>query len=301
VEKKLDVFLRGGLGNQLFQYAAGLYMARKHKVKLVFRKDLLPAEIDSIGGISRWPIQITDFEMEGWVSGPRNQPKDKTHIFSKSMQVQRFIGDHSGDLLLRFGVLAGEKSREFDFQKMNRLRIINSYCGSATPALSLGDTLRNQIRNVINPSDAFQSMLQKAKTSSPIIVHLRLGDYVGLKGLYGEVDLRALGLELERLRNLHGTEVWLFTDSPEQLNSQELNQLKVSQIFGPETLEKPIENLVLMSTGSHIVCANSTFSWWAAFLKGEVPSVSYPSQIVAANKIFSRDMILDGWISYGSN
>lgn len=301
MEKKLDVFLRGGLGNQLFQYAAGLYMARKHRAKLVFRTDLLPMKADSIGGISRWPIQITDFDMEGFAYGRRNQPEGKTNSFSKGMQVQRFIGDHGGDLLLRFGIVAGEKSKEFDFEKSKRLRIINSYCGSAAPAVSLGDELRNQIRHVISPSDQFQAMLQKAQTSAPIIVHLRLGDYMGLKDLYGEIDLRALRLEVERLRELHGSEVWLFTDSPEQLNAQKLNQLRVSQIFGPERLKKPIENLVLMSAGSHIVCANSTFSWWAAFLRGEGPSVSYPAQIVAANKIFSREMILDGWIPYVGN
>ena len=58
---EVSVFLRGGLGNQLFQYSAGLKISRMTGKKLILRTDLLPIQEDKIGGISRWPNQISEF------------------------------------------------------------------------------------------------------------------------------------------------------------------------------------------------------------------------------------------------
>lgn len=49
------VQLRGGLGNQLFQYAAGVSVSSRHQTDLDIDVSLLPAHTVSRGGVRRWP------------------------------------------------------------------------------------------------------------------------------------------------------------------------------------------------------------------------------------------------------
>jgi len=56
-----------------------------------------------------------------------------------------------------------------------------------------------------------------------------------------------------------------------------------------------------LAAGSHLITANSTFSWWAAFLKGEGDQVSIPNDSRSEHTIFSQSMRLQGWVPYGKN
>ncbi len=301
VMKDVKVYLRGGLGNQLFQFAAGTYLARLQDENVVFRKDLLPSEPDSIGGISRWPEQITEFAGAETKPVGGSQPRGRTNFLSKLMQAQRLLGDSSGQLLPRFGIVAGERVAALNIPPIKRVRIVNSYCSSLLPALSLGDELREQIKNVANPSTLYSLLLEQAAEEAPVMVHVRIGDYAGLADLYGKPDFGHIGGELARVRETNSSPIWLFTDSPQEISRELQRDLDVSRIIGPHELQRPIENLVLLATGSHLICSNSTFSWWAAFLRGNGPSVAFPKLKTIPHRIFADDMILEGWVPYGDN
>lgn len=294
----LEVFLRGGLGNQLFQYAAGLFLAKRQGDQLIVRTDLLPLERDSIGQVSRWPVQITDFKFEGVLRSRTYQPQNGTHFLSKLLQVQRMMGDKSPKLLPSLGVLAGEKSASWDFLNMSRIKTINSYCSSSTPATELGDFLRAQILEVLEPSQSFQQLSEQAISDEPTMIHMRLGDYMLLKDLYGETKIEDLDEALGRRSASARRPVWLFSDSPDSIDPKVVERLGVDKVVGPETLQKPLETLILMSSGSDLFCANSTFSWWAAFLKSDRGSVFYPTPAQIPNVIFRDDIILPGWTPY---
>jgi hypothetical protein len=293
------VFLRGGLGNQLFQYAAGMFLSRKQNEDLELRHDLLPNAWDSIMDIPRCPVQLDSFRFEGTLCCNKSQPAGKTHFFSKVLQLQRVLADIAPKLFLRMGVLAGETSNSPDFLTLQSVRTLNAYCTSLIPALMLGESLRKQIRDVVNPSPMFLDLSRQASASSPIIVHIRLGDYLKLSHLFGATDYDAISKEIDRVKNSNFAPVWLFTDSPSDLTHGIEQSLGVSRIVGPDTIESPVENLVLMASGSHFIAANSTFSWWAAFLKGEGGHVSFPKTLGSGHNIFSKDMTLKGWRSYG--
>lgn len=294
----VTIFLRGGLGNQLFQYAAGLYLSRMQEEELEIRHDLLPIEWDNISGIPRCPVQVGEFKFEGRLSCKMNQPTGGTHFVSKRLQLQRVFADIFPNSFLRFGILAGESKIHPDFSSIGRIRKINSYCFSRVPAQSLGDSLRMQLKEVVNPSSGFLDLVGEAYESAPIIMHVRLGDHLRLTHLYGATDFESVKNEVNRVRELRSRPVWLFSDSPWTLPQGLTESLRVEKIVGPETIESPIENLVLMSLGSHFVAANSTLSWWVAFLKGEGDAVSFPANLGSRANIFSPNMILSGWKSF---
>jgi hypothetical protein len=293
------VFLRGGLGNQLFQYAAGLFLSRKQNEDLELRHDLLPDAWDSILDVPRCPVQLDRFRFEGALVRKAYQPAGKTHFLSKVLQLQRVLADRVPKLFLRLGVLAGETSNPPDFVSLKSVRTINAYCSSSIPAVNLGESLRKQIRDVVNPSPMFLDLSKQAAVSRPIVVHIRLGDYIKLAHLFGATDYEAISKEIARVKKSSPSSVWLFTDSPSDLTQGIEQSLGVSRIIGPDDVSCPVENLVLMAAGSHFIAANSTFSWWAAYLKGEGNHVSFPKASGSGHNIFSEGMTLKGWSAFG--
>jgi len=296
----IEIFLRGGLGNQLFQYATGLYLADKQNEEAIFRSDLLPLQADSIAKVSRWPIQISDFNFRGTIVSKSNQPYGLTNGFSKLMQVGRFIGDHLPQVMTRLGVLAGESYSPDDFSALPPIRQINSYCTSAQPVKALGDKLREQITSLVNPSGKFKDIITESEEIKPTVVHLRLGDYRELQELYGSANFDKLSKAIESESGTLGGPVWLFTDSPEDIGIELQNRLGVTRILGPNLLQAPIENMIAMSSGANLFCANSTFSWWAAFLKGPNGNVFYPEATGIPIRVFKGDMVLWDWRCYDS-
>ena len=295
----IEVFLRGGLGNQLFQYAAGLYLSRKQGEELVLRGDLLPLYPDAVANVSRWPVQITDFSSEGSIVSRSNQPPGATSTYSKIMQMRRMLGDRFETVMRRLGYLVGDTVNPGDFSKLNRIRVIDSYCASVQPASDLGDELRSQLLDLRRPSQEFSDLIYESRAEMPINVHLRLGDYRYLTNFYGSEDFGVLSEVVSDIRKSSDSPVWLFTDSPGDFSKETAKKLTVTRVVGPRNLTTPIENLVALSSGSHLVCANSTFSWWAAFLKGPNGLVHYPRPKHSLLNIFSGEMVMAGWEPYG--
>ena len=106
----------------------------------------------------------------------------------------------------------------------------------------------------------------KASAEKPIIVHVRLGDYLNEKDFgvlseeYYQSSIRDLWASGE-----YGA-IWAFSDEPERAGSflpQELS----SQIFWvPQEGLSSVQVLQLLRLGHAYVIGNSTFSWWGAFL-----------------------------------
>jgi hypothetical protein len=134
--------------------------------------------------------------------------------------------------------------------------------------------------------------------TSPTMVHLRLGDYKTLSHIYGVVDINLIAKLVRDEQDRASRPIWIFTDSPEDLTPKATNALNASRVIGPSDLSRPIENMVLMSLGGNIVCSNSTFSWWSAFLKGERGKVFFPKNAGLSHQIFSPSMVNDRWSTY---
>ena len=292
---KVSVYLRGGLGNQLFQYAAGLYFAQKQGFALEVRTDLLPKNEDHIGGVSRWPMQLDSFSMSGEVFSKSNQPNSRTNVLAKVMQVQRVLGDIVPTVLHSIGIIASERSGMPNSANLNKVSVLNSYCLAREPAEHLGEQLRSQIKRVRGPSLEYRQLRLQSESERPIILHVRLGDYLQLSNVYGSTDFNLLAKTVNQIKVLSPAPVWVLTDSPDRINKEFVSNLEAVKIVGPETLSRPIEILNLLSSGSHIVCANSTLSWWAAFLCGPRTQVWFPRPCNAPGIIFRDEMILGGW------
>lgn len=295
---KLRVYLRGGLGNQLFQYAAGLYFAQKQGFTLEVRTDLLPKREDRIGGVSRWPMQLDSFSRSGEALSKANQPSSRTNLFAKVMQIQRALGDLVPKSMYALGIIASERAGMPNSANLKRVTVLNSYCISSVPAVHLGEDLKSQIKRVREPSLEYRNLRLQSEIEQPIILHVRSGDYLQLSNVYGSTDFNLITKTINQIKALSPAPVWLFTDSPESIDKEFVSNLEVVKIVGPDVISRPIEVLNLLSSGSHLVCANSTLSWWAAYLCGTRTQVWFPGRGNPTSSVFLDEMILGDWKMY---
>jgi hypothetical protein len=294
-KNEIHVFLRGGLGNQLFQYALGLHISITQDKGLVIREDLLPESEDEIGGVSRWPNQIRHFEHSGPNFSRSHQPKSDTNLFGKFMQAQRMLGDSAPGLLLRLGIYGADTSALLGDELLTKnLGTVNGYAVSKFFALAQKESITDQVHAIAHPSRAFETLDAEIRAKSPIVVHLRMGDYLPLAEIYGNISTKFIH---EGLASLSGTDrlpTWIFTQNEDDLGKDLLETINPERVIDSKVLNRPIENLMLMSHGGGLICSNSTLSWWAAFFAVNQQNVIVPRYGRKTNA-FAPDTTLDSW------
>jgi hypothetical protein len=103
---------------------------------------------------------------------------------------------------------------------------------------------------------------------NPIDLHVRRGDYVGSKN----VGLLSQNYYIDAVQHLetNGRQLWIFSDDLNQARKemQALDGFRRKWISSTE-LNRPFENLCLLSIAQDIDIANSTYSYWAAILNNQ--------------------------------
>jgi hypothetical protein len=111
-------------------------------------------------------------------------------------------------------------------------------------------------------------MAKKITTTEPVIIHLRLGDYLEQPEIWGVLDKRYYSNGLKLIQNkMNISEVWVFSDDfkAAKFILKDLEDFDLKFIDSSEG-QDPAEVLKLMSMGVAQVVSNSTFSLWAAVI-----------------------------------
>jgi Glycosyl transferase family 11 len=140
-------------------------------------------------------------------------------------------------------------------------------------------------------------ILNQIERTSSVAIHVRRGDYTTshaamLHGLKGYEYYSAAVSEIGRGSN----EFYIFSDDP--IASRELvDQLGlVATIIQPSLI--PSTDLFLMSKCKKIIIANSTYSWWAAYISNAEKVVAPREWFADAklSKVYS-DILMPNWIA----
>ncbi|MBK1827831.1 alpha-1,2-fucosyltransferase [Haloferula rosea] len=141
----------------------------------------------------------------------------------------------------------------------------------------------------------FEALADRLREPSSVAVHVRRSDYVGNRDvarLDHDYYLRAMNRIRESVR---GARFHVFSDDPVWcsgvFNGRDVSVNEHSDPFAP------LVDLHLMSLASHHIIANSTFSWWGAWL-GTKPG----QQVLMPDVWFERgihapieEKLLEGW------
>lgn len=281
---KVCVALDGGLGNQMFQYAAGRALALRTRATLA---------LDLRGIIRRGqrPYGLGDFVLgeatELIVEGAPPRRGRLARLLARlsgappSFREAGFAYDERSEGL-------GAPVRLEGYFQSER------YFAAAAETIRADFTARAGLRGEV---DALAGSLLPAGPS--ISLHVRRGDYTdpavmkvhGLMGAdYYERALRALA------DRTGPATVCVFTDDPAWVRAH--LRLPPDTRFVSEHTRSALQDLIIMSRCSHHVTANSSFSWWGAWLN---PS---PGKIVVTPErwfqpvagLDTRDLRPAGWL-----
>jgi hypothetical protein len=299
-DPKVEVFLAGGLGNQLFQYFAGLYVARELDRDLI----LLGQNIDHNHTFGLF--NIDSFGIEASVKSSQQLINPIViHVYS-ALKI-RLVS-----VLIHFLKLNKKESKD-SFEETSKL--IEYYKNRTSDRIQLRGYFQdflffkslkgeNTLLHLVNPSERFRFLLQECHEVRPIAFHVRLGDFVEgnnpqtIGSLSTDYYLSALSVL--KNRGITGP-IWVFSNDKQgaiNLFEGKLLDAKVKFIGSNFDLD-PAEDLLIMSKCKALVVANSTYSFWAGNLGGLEMQVIYPEQFTRAN-IYKISGIPNHWTSMPS-
>lgn len=262
----MKIFINGGLGNQLFQYAYSHIKANNIEVYLDFspRADR-PFELQKLIELCKHNTKIS---------------KTNEFLLKTRIKISRFSEKLPINLLSNL------------FFKVAKIRMeLNPF----TPIedenidenmLHLG--YFQHWKNVENSWDLFGSeIISYLKTISikpdlqfnpltTILMHIRQGDLINVKETMGVIDSSYYSNGISIIQNSNNKvdfKIVVLTD--DVIRAKEvvgLEKLKNVFIYGPNELTA-WQTLKMMSDAKFFICANSTLSWWGAYLSSKKGSV----------------------------
>jgi hypothetical protein len=258
---KIITSIFGGVGNQLFCYAAARRLALLNKAELV---------IDDISGF------VNDHEYK------RNCQIDHFHIpCRKATETERMepfsrlrrVIKRKWNLLRPFAQRTYIQQEGIDFDprllhfKPRGTVYIEGYWQSEDYFKDVASTLREELQ-IKPPSDATNlEMAENIRGCKSVAVHVRFFDQPQISGtnsVPSDYYPRAIALMESLVPSAH---YYIFSDKPEAAQARiPLPDERYTMVAHNLGDELAYADLWLMTQCKHFIIANSTFSWWGAWL-----------------------------------
>lgn len=134
------------------------------------------------------------------------------------------------------------------------------------------------------------------KSGNAVSLHIRRGDYVAIGNAQYVLDLSYYHRALEVIQQSSGgVKVFIFSDEPEWAKQNLALDVETEVVSSPDIL--PEHDIYLMSCCKHNIIANSSFSWWGAWLNNNPGKiVTAPKEWFKGNTKDTRDLIPQNWI-----
>jgi len=258
----------GGIGNQLFCYAAARRLALVNDAELV---------IDDVSGF----VRDLDYR--------RRYQLDRFRIPCRKATVsERLIPFSRARRYLKRAVNRRRAFEERTYIQQERLDFdarllqlkprgtvyLEGYWQSEDYFRDVEATIREDLR-IIPPTDSLNAeMAERIGGCSSVAVHVRFFDEPGQEGVNnapGDYYSRAV-TRMEAL--VPSAHYFVFSDRPEAARPLvPVDDRRVTCISHNKGDANAYADLWLMTHAKHFIIANSTFSWWGAWLAEHAPKV----------------------------
>jgi hypothetical protein len=289
----IGVRLQGGLGNQLFQYAAGLRLALRHRTILTL--DL--RWLGDSGTETRRRFELDAFAIEARRVG---RPADSA------------LGRRIGRACRRIGALREawhplglrslvERGHAFNSALLDAPDdvYLQGYWQSEKYFKDVEPVVRAQLRIVPSPAPAITEWVHELPRVEAVAIHVRRGDYLTspsnrrFHGVLPAEYYRAAVAEV--VRHVPRPEFFVFSDDAAWCESSLALPCRFTVMDG--SARRSYEDLRLMSLCRHHVVANSAFSWWGAWLANAPGGVVIaPRRWFLDSTVDTRDLTPASWI-----
>ncbi len=296
-------WLTGGLGNQMFQYAAGLALAERRrtvlKLDVSWFREYTDYEAHNRYALSC--LNITEqFATEEELNRLRGRQLTRTERWS--LAFARRLRLRSYERLLTPNGRAHQPPTFAFYPEFFELPD-NTHLGGMFQSEKFFAPVANLLRLNFTfrypPQPAVAALAERIRRGPSVALHFRRGDYTRNPGFAKDIgvvgpDYYRAALHLLRQRSPHAT-VYVFSDDIDAVARE-------FPIDGPHEFVRcvepwhPYDKIRLMSLCEHIAIANSTFSWWAAWLNPSPDKlVIAPDPWFNGSNHDQRDIIPPAW------
>jgi hypothetical protein len=253
----IRILLLGRTGNNLFQYAIGRVLAEKHQVPLV--------------------LDGTWFNEENWkeVSHFLDLPikaEVRRHPSIPSRALRKITGKHYWEYRGVPVLREPDGDQRFDpsFLDAPADCMLFGYFQSPLYFQSMASEIRAELLGLLGGGVKISADLtDKISAPGSVAVHVRRTDFLNIPAhqVCGADYYRNA---MEAMRGLvPDARFHIFSDDPEWCRAT-FRESDHEVIHDARTAANPLHDLLLMSRAPHHIIANSSYSWWAAWL-GEKP------------------------------
>ena len=292
----ISIQLSGGLGNQMFQYACGRALAYRNQTELVF--DLTYLE-NKLPGITVRSYSLDIFNIIGREASLADLKKTKPLIY-KIANTLSFIVRNKGIQSPSFFI---EQKFSYDarIEKITSNCFLSGYWQSPLYFKSVESLIRQEFTFPCMLSKENSIILKMIKNFNSISLHVRRTDYVNNVNhdIHGvcSIDYYMKAVSVISA-NVNYPVFFIFSDDIEWVKQNLKISFKCVFVSG-NTGSNSYIDMQLMSFCKHNIIANSSFSWWGAWLNCNINKI-----VIAPQKWFedkninsqTSDLIPDTWI-----
>lgn len=283
----------GGLGNQMFQYACGRSLSLRTDQSLLIAIDQFDGyalhngfDLQRVFHIDATLATEGDLrELLGWQSSPTLR-----RLFGRP--AMRWLTGHSW-------------ANEPHFQIWHELatlqgpRYLHGYWQSEGYFLEHAAQIRADFEFRVKWDAQDDGVRTRMRLQPSASIHVRRGDYTHVKnkGIFALCGLDYYRKAIRMLRErVPGVKLFAFSDDPDWVDAH------LGMEFGPlETVrhnsgDRSAHDMRLMSQADHHIIANSSFSWWGAWLNPAPNKVVIAPRNWFLNGTDDRDLIPKLWI-----
>ncbi len=289
------VKLMGGLGNQMFQYATGLSLAHSHHTELLIDPSFL--NTDTKGSYTQRRLELDCFALDLKLA---SNEEIKHFNVSGANKLKRVLQRTFPGAYRYLYVAENTFEYQQGFENYPTNTYLSGFWQSERYFKKIKPLLLNTFTPKALPTTENAEWIAKMQHTESVSLHIRRGDYISNKNAlahHGICDLPYYYRALEHIKRTHPKiDVFVFSDDlPWCKNHLQLRD-NVHFVDSNQTAHLYYD-MVLMNHCKHNIIANSSFSWWGAWLNrnpGKI--VVAPLNWFADKTINTADLIPSEWI-----
>jgi len=272
------VALKGGLGNQMFQYAFGKALSFALKTDLKF-------DTSSFKSNPLRNYSLNCFNLSAKKASVKELQKLKptrSRIFS---YFEHKISNRVLPLYKCSYINEKQLVSYEDLLKIENDCYLDGYWQSEEYFKDIRETLLKDFDFKYPVNECNKNVLKKIRDSNSVSLHIRRGDYVTnpkTNAKHGVLNLDYYHKAMKiMVREISNPVFFIFSDDISWAKKHLEGNYEIN--FIDNNLDKDYEDLRLMSNCKNHIIANSTFSWWGAWLSKNLNKI-----VIAPEQWFSK-------------
>lgn len=273
------VKLKGGLGNQLFQYAFAKYVERE-------TGDMVKIDLSAYDGLDGDNVRkprICRFDLSLPIAAKKDVKKSCLLPHGGNSQSDRYRIGLALEALLNRKYYFERSHRGIGKEQLRRISYFDGYWQDSEMVDSVMDSLREEWKMPEKLSERANGLLEQIRETESVFVGIRRGDYLSVKpehyGSFGQDYYdRAMKILCEKVK-----------DPVFYIFSNDIEWVRKNMVFSDKKVvyitdtKDDFEDFVMMSQCKHSIIPNSTFHWWGARFN------EYPGKVIVAPKMWFAD------------